>query len=140
MLKKTLGFAVSAILLGVALPAFAATAPTATQIACVGSAVNTREQSLDAGITTLTQAQNAAYSARAGALAQAYTLTSGNGAIRTAIRAAWTTFSAAMRTARTAWQKTRSTAWATFRTTVKACKAPAVATDSANSSLDASGQ
>ena len=145
-MKKNI-FAISAsvgMITALALPAFAATAMpspspkpgSAAAIACVGAAVNMREQTLDSAMMTFTQGANGAYSARAAALQQAYMQTGGNSAIRTAVKAAWTTFTTSMRTARKAWQSARTSAWEKFRTDAKACKAPATISDSANATSE----
>ncbi len=144
MIKKILGLTMVASCLALALPAFAATSPStkpsAAQVACVSNAVNAREQALDSGISTYTQAVSAAYMARASALRAAYSQTPGNSVIVKAVKAAWSAFNTAMKSARGAWQSIRASAWSAFRTSVNACKAPAVATDSANASSEASGQ
>ena len=89
-------------------------------------------------MTTFTAAQNAAYSARATALQQAYTLTTLK-AVRAAVKTAWSTFSASEKTARKAWQTARNSAWATYRTAAVACNAPAGTGDGVDSGLEASG-
>lgn len=139
MIKKIFTIILAVAGLALALPALAATTPSVTQVACVGSAVSVRESALDGGIAAFTQAENSAYTARASALQVAYSLTPGGNAIKNAIKAAWTTFTSSIKTARKTWQITRNSAWSTFRASVKACKAPAVATDTANSSSEASG-
>lgn len=84
MFKKTI--AISSVVIGLALvvtvfaqtgntTATTATDATVTKIACVGTAVVAREASLDAGMTAYTGAVNGAYSARATALASAYSQT-----------------------------------------------------------------
>jgi hypothetical protein len=153
MIKKIVAFSaifISAMAL-LAVPAFAentsmtnhgavSSTTSAATVACVAAAVNTREQALDSGFNTYTQSTNSAYSARASALQAAYALTTGNGAIRTAVRAAWSAFSASMKSARGTWQKTRNADWTTFRASVKTCKAPSSITDAGGASLEASGQ
>jgi len=108
------------------------------KIACVGTAVNTRETTLDAAMATFTGASNAAYTARASALKQAYTATTTRG-VSTAVKTAWTTFNSAVKSARKAWQAARDTAWQTYRTSATACKAPAGTGDGVNSTSEASG-
>ena len=113
---------------------------SASKIACVGAAVNTREQALITGVTTYGQSVNVAYSARAAALAQAYTQTGGNGVIKTATKAAWSTFTASTKSARAGWTTARKAAWSQFVSDAKACKAPASVSDSGNSSSEVSGK
>ena len=111
--------------------AFAATTPVdnTAKIACVGTAVATREASLDAGFATYTKAVSDAYSARATALAGAYTGSS-TVAVKAAVKTAWTTFRASVKTAQTSWKSTKASA--TFGTAAKACKAPTTVNDNAN--------
>jgi Domain of unknown function (DUF5666) len=114
-------------------------APTPAQIACIGSAVNARETALDSAMSAYTQAINTAYTGRASALQAAYGLTSGNGAIKNAVSAAWKSFASAIKSAHANWQTSKKSDWSTFSTAVKACKAPVVTTDSGESSSEASG-
>ncbi len=143
---KTIGTTVAIVgLLAVAAPSFAQTGAatstavtTASKISCVGAAVHTREQSLDAAMTTFTNAESAAYSARAAALQTAYsqsTLT----AVKAGVKTAWSTFSASIKSARKAWQTARNNAWTTYRTAAVACKAPAGTGDGVNTGSDVSG-
>lgn len=140
MLKKILG--ISAVLGGLLLagaPALAATGETQANVSCVAAAVNVREQALGTGIGAYTQAITNAYSARASALQQAYSLTPGKGVIAAAVRKAWSDFRSAMKLARSNWTAARNSAWGQFKTSVKACKAPASSMDHANASSEASG-
>lgn len=138
-MNKTLT-TVAALVFGLsaALPAFAATATTTpagispATLTCVGSAVAARESALGTGIGTFNQAVAAAYSARATALAAAYATGNGTQA-RTGVKAAWSTFSKSVSSARAAWKTSRLNAWTTYRTTVKTCHAAPSATDSQNS-------
>ena len=139
MIKKTLGLAIFVGLLALALPAMAAKAPSAIQIACVASAVNAREVALDSAISTYTQAVNSTYTTRAAALQQAYSQTAGQGVIKTAVKTAWTNFTSALKSARKGWQTSRKSSWATFKSAVKTCKAPSVATDASNANSEATG-
>ena len=139
MNKKLLSAVLSVGVFATALPAMAASAPSAAKISCVSNAVNTRESALVSAISTYTQSVNSAYSARAAALQQAYSQTPGQSVIKKAVRSAWATFSAAMKSARSGWQSARKSAWATFGSAVKACKAPTVATDAGNAGAEASG-
>lgn len=150
MLKKTIiTLASIGLLAGAALPAFAQTSSTTpvttgsstaatSKIMCVGNAVNARETSIDAAMTTYTASLNTAYSTRAAALKQAYTLTT-TAAVKAAVKTAWSTFSTSAKSARMTWQTSRNTAWATYRTAAVACKAPAGTGDGVDSGLEASG-
>jgi len=140
MLKKILS--VSAVLGGlllVAAPALAAGGETQANVSCVAAAVNVREQALGTGINAYTQAVTGAYSARASALQQAYSLTPGKGVISAAVKKAWSDFRSAMKAARNNWTSARNSAWSQFKASAKACKAPASTLDHANASSEASG-
>ena len=106
-------------------------------IACVAAATAAREQSLGAGMTTYTRSVNAAYTARASALASAYTQT-GNDAIRKVVKSASSAFGAAIKVAHKNWTTARTGAWSKFRSALKACGgASASISDESNASLDA---
>lgn len=136
-----------ALLAAFALPALADTATTSpnpstpplSKIACVGAAVATREQALDAAYSAFTQATNAAYTARQAALQAAYALTDVK-SVRAAVKAAWGAFQASMQTARNGWKTARGNAWSAFRTAAHACKAPGSISDSGQASSEAGGQ
>jgi|GEM_PF-2525796 hypothetical protein len=113
---------------------------SATTTACVGAAVSTREQTLDAAEVNLTSALNSAYSARASALVSAYALTTGGGAVSAAVKAAWQGFSSSTKSADKTWRTARAGAWQAFMTAAKACKAPASILDTNDSALEVSGQ
>ncbi len=108
-------------------------------IICVGSAVATREASLDAAEINLTSALNSAYSTRASALASAYALTTGSDVVRAAVKVAWKAFSSSTQSARKSWNSARMTSWQAFTAAARACKAPSSMLDTANSSLETSG-
>lgn len=150
MTKKIIVAAASVGLAGMfALAAFAqtttsgktASAPvdTSAKITCVGTAVNTREQAIDTAITAYSQSVNSAYSARAKTLQQAYAQTT-SVAVKSAVKAAWSDFAKAIKSARKTWISDRNTAWSQYKKTAAACKAPVGTGDGANSSLDAIGQ
>ncbi len=120
-------------------PAMAQTTTVQTsKIACVATAVNTREQAIDAAMTAHTAAINAAYTARATALQQAWSQTDPK-AIRTSVHNAWKTFRAALQKATSDWRTARKAAWDAFNKAVKQCKVSASATDGANQSSESSG-
>lgn len=139
MIKKILGLTIIFGLLLVALPTLAASTPSAAQVACVASAVNVREASIDSSISTYTQAINTAYTTRAAALQQAYSQNPGQGVIKKAVKAAWSTFASTMKSARNNWKTSKKSAWSTFKSAVKTCKATGVTTDTNNASLEAVG-
>ena len=110
----------------------------ASKITCVGTAINTREQSIDTAMTTYSSANGAAYTARASALQKAYTQTTAK-AVSSAVKASWTTFNSSVKSARKAWQTSRDAAWTTYRKAAAACKAPSEVNDNANSKGEVSG-
>jgi len=106
-------------------------------VACVAAAVAAREQALGTGISAYTQSINDAYSARASALAAAYTQT-GTDAIKKAVKSAWTNFGAALKLGRRTWASAQGSAWSQFRTALKACGGSSTAiSDASNASVDA---
>jgi hypothetical protein len=154
MFKKCIAIGTTCATLAFAIPVFAqttqpttetgsahatSTANAATKIACIGAAVNAREATLNAGIATYTNAVQAAYTARATALNNAYTGTTTK-QVRDSVKKAWSTFRASIKDARQTWKTTQKDAWATFKTAAKACKAPSGASDSEHSSSEVSGQ
>jgi len=112
--------------------------PSAAMIACVGTAVNTRESSLIAGQETLSASINSAYEARAGALKTAYAQTSAEG-VRSSVKSAWQKFQSSTKSAQTAWRSTSKRAWDAYNSAVKSCKAPSTITDTANTTLEVTG-
>ena len=117
---------------------FKPTTDSSTKIACVGGAVNTREQAIGAAMTTFTSASNAAYATRAAALKQAYTGTTYK-EVSAAVKAAWTAFSTSQKSARKTWQMSRDDAWKSYRTVAVACKAPGGTGDGVNSTSETGG-
>ena len=89
-------------------------------------------------MTTFTTASNAAYSARAVALGQAYAGTTLK-AVSAAVKTAWSTFTSSEKSARSAWQTDRNAAWTAYRTAAVACKAPLGTGDGTHSASDVSG-
>lgn len=145
MFKNTLVVFATFFLFGVMTPALAQTPtniPTASsvvaKIACVGTAVNAREQSIDAAMTALTGSMNAAYAARATALQQAYGNTTPN-AVKAAVKVAWSAFNSSLKSARKTWETARNGPWAQYRTAAATCRAPAGTTDSTHAFLEAAG-
>ena len=122
------------MMLAVGLPASAATNESAV-IACVKPAIATREAALAAGWSTYADAKSAAYTARASALATAYTNAMFN-TVKDDVKIAWATFRNTTKSARSTWFRTRGTAWRTFKAAAKTCKATSAANDSRNASAD----
>lgn len=105
---------------------------------CVQTAVSAREQAIVAAWSTYNTAVVAAHTARSSALATAW----GNSdavARKTAIKAAWYTFGASIKTATKTMRTTKKSVWETFKTTVKnTCKSPeALSIESQGQELDA---
>ncbi len=108
-------------------------ANSATTIACMKTAVGTRETSIKTAYTTYNTAVTAAYTARATALAAAWSLTSWSD-IKPAIRTAWKDFKNANKTAKRTWMTSEKAAWKKFKTDAKACRAPSDVVDSSEGS------
>ena len=150
MIKKIIGVGIAASVLLIAVSIFAQTPPLSTGslrakntssaavLACVSAAVDARETSLNAGITTHGQALNTAYTTRAAALHSAYAAGT-NDQVKSAIKVAWTAFRSSIMDVNKAWVTSKSSAWTQFRTAVKACKASTTISDGNNSSMEAVG-
>lgn len=153
MNRKVAGGLVAAAVLVAAFPVFAETTVSANTsvevkassssnsavISCVGAAVATRESTLGTAIAAHGQSVQAAYTARAAALAQAYANTS-NDKVRIGVKVAWSNFSNSLKSSAKTWRTSQNSAWTLFRTAVKACKAPVTVTDSMNAGSEVSGQ
>jgi hypothetical protein len=101
--------------------------------------VNAREQALGTAMTAYTTSLTSAYTARAAALQAVYNLGT-LAEIKSAAKAAWTTFSESKKAARLAWQTARNNAWKAYRTTATACKAPSGTGDGIRSGRELIGQ
>ncbi len=119
-------------------PVIAANVDSAT-IACVGTAVTTREAALGAAVAVHAQAVAAAYSTRATELSGAYSNTMVK-TLKPGIKVSWADFNKSVKSASEKWKTSKNAAWATFRTAVKACKATSEMTDASNSASEVSGQ
>lgn len=106
-----------------------------TTITCIKDAVAARETSLGAGWTTFSTDVSKAYTARAAALATAYSNDT-HQEIKTAVKTAWTTFKNSVKSARAEWKQERKEAWAEFKADKKECRAPKTIDDSSNESTD----
>ncbi|GEM_PF-5047162 len=103
-------------------PNATSTQPTTHSInlACVQSAVQTRESALQSAWQTFSSAGSSALTARASALQAAW----GNAekqARQTAVKKAWRDFNTAIRAAKKVHKTANREAWAAFRTARKTC-------------------
>jgi hypothetical protein len=110
----------------------------AVDVMCVGNAVNARELTLSTSAAAHSQTVAGAYSARATALASAYTGTDPK-TVKAQVKSAWDTYATTVKDAKKAWQTGRENAWKTFRSAVKVCKGGESINDSANASLEQQG-
>ena len=124
---------------GVSPTALTSTATTSEKIACVKTAVATRETALAGAIATYNTAVSAAYATRANELAGAYSNTTVK-TVQAGVKVSWADFKKSIKSANKAWVASRNTAWSAFKTAAKACKSPAGVSDSANSVSDMKGQ
>lgn len=104
-------------------------------IACIGTAVASRENSLTTSLTTLQSSITTAYTARSSALATAYTKTE-KSEVRAGVKSAWSTFKKDVKSARASWKQAQKSAWSTFKTSTKNCKASKEVGDAANASAE----
>lgn len=93
---------------------------TPTNVACVQTAVTTREATLLAAFNTYSSAQATALSARGTALTSAWGQTDA-AARRAARNAAWDAYKQANKSAASALRSASKSAWDTFRTASKTC-------------------
>ena len=110
-----------------------------TPATCLGPLVAAREVSLDNAMATYSQSLDAAYTARATALAAANTQTGGNKAIHTSVKSSWSAFTASLKAARNSWRSARNSAWSTFNTSAKSCRATQSLSDADHSIQESSG-
>lgn len=108
---------------------------SSTDIACVGTAVATRERALSAGISTFNTSISGAYSKRSAALAAAYAKTD-TSTVKKDVAAAWSTFKKDIKSARSSWKSTQKGAWEAFRTSTKSCKIASTISDGGNASTE----
>lgn len=90
-------------------------------LACVRSAVATREASIRTAYVNLNTAILAAFDVRTKSLDTAWTLTDRT-ARKAARDAAWKVWKESTKTARKAYKETTKTAWNTFSTSTRTCK------------------
>lgn len=96
-----------------------------TGIACVQTAVVTREAAIGASFSTFSTSMSSTLSARATALANAWSLTDGT-ARRNARNTAWTEYKNASRTAKSVFKTEKKAAWRTFNEASKTCRVSVV--------------
>ena len=131
-----LGLFAAVVAIGMPSAAYAdSTTSESTVISCVKTAVATREAALGAGWSTYADAKGDAYTARASALATAYSKTTYE-EVKVATKAAWTAFKNTAKNARSTWYRTRRDSWLSFKAAVRGCKAPWAVNDSGNASAD----
>ena len=110
------------------------TAFAAKDMACLQTAVQTRENTIITTWSTFSSALSAAHTSRSSALFTAYG-SSDAATQRTAIKKIWSDFKTADKNARTALKASRKDAWMTFKADVKKCKGSAK-DESAGESMD----
>lgn len=91
-------------------------------LACVGTAVEKRENAIITAFDTENSAIKVALIARKDALKAAWAITDQK-ARQTTIKKAWSDFAVVAKKAKTQLRKDREAAWKTFREDIKACKA-----------------
>jgi len=89
-------------------------------LTCMVSAVAKREAATSTAFSAFSTAMQSALSARSSALSAAWAMTDAQ-ARRAAIKAAWSTFRQAKRTARMHYNTAIRAAWSTFKTDAKTC-------------------
>jgi len=119
---------------GVPTPAATMTARKTVDIACMGTAVATREAAISSAFSAKSSAVSAAFTTRTSALVSAWAITTAKDR-NAAIKAAWKAFNAAATTARKTYRAANLAAWKAFRTGAKACHGSA-AQDAAAQSVD----
>ena len=96
----------------------------AAAVACVGLAVNAREQNIITAWNTYSSAQQTALNTRSTALSAAWTAPSSTTRqIKLAVDKAWATYRLSHKTAVMAHNASTTAAWNTFRAAAKTCKA-----------------
>lgn len=103
-------------------------------VACMQTAVETRDTAIVAAFDTYATAVKSALNTRKDALKIAWAITDRKER-RTAIMTAWKNYKIAIKDAKSALKTSKKTAWDTFKTASKACK-PAKTQDNSNQSVD----
>lgn len=104
-------------------------------IACMKTAVSTRETSLKSAHAAFSVAIDGAYTARESALSAAWSKSSWS-EIKPSIRTAWKDFKDATKLGKRTWQSSKKETWKKFKTDAKSCRVPSDVNDSGNSSAD----
>ncbi len=103
-------------------------------VACMATAVDTREAALVAGMTTYGSSIVSLLQTRQGALKAAWGKTVVQER-RTAIQSAWKDYRTARATAQKNWRDAKKSAWDTFTTSAKACGSTSAA-DNGSAGVD----
>ncbi len=109
-------------------------AETSTVVACIQTAVETRDTAIITAFDTYAVAVKAALTTRKDALKAGWALAIAKER-RTAIMSAWKAYKTALQTARGALKASKKLAWDGFKTASKACK-PTKTQDNTNQSVD----
>ena len=103
--------------------AFAKTTPISSEaLACVATAVGTREDAIASGLTAYTTAMSSAFSSRKSALVAAWAMPARTDR-NAAIKSAWSAFHSSEKTATASWKQSKKEAWSVFKTASVDCKA-----------------
>jgi|SRR5581483_7556873 len=138
MRKITLSLLTAATLVAtMAIPAYAQTTkpPKTVNVACVATAVDTRESAIIAAYQARGTAVTQALQNRQTALKNAWAMTDAK-ARNAAIRAAWKNYQTDFKAANTTFRKARMDAWTAFNTARKACGPNSQTSDSGTMGLD----
>ncbi len=113
--------------------------PSPANVACVASAVAVREGTLVAAVGVQGSAVQTAYSARARALATAYTKTSTT-EIRKGVNDAWNQFAKSTKESSRTWKTAKNNAWSQYKASVKNCKDASGVSEGDNSAKEVKGE
>jgi hypothetical protein len=113
-----------------------AVALPADMVACVQTAIETRDSAIMAAVDTYATAIKAALSTRKDALKAAWAIPAASD-MKAALKTAWTNYGVAAKAARKALSDAKKSAWTAFAAARKACKAPASIESGATSGVDA---
>jgi hypothetical protein len=109
---------------------------SADVVACVQTAVDTRDTAIIAAVNAYTTAVMTALSTRKDALKAAWAIPAAKD-MKAALKTAWTNYGVAAKAARKALSDAKKSAWTAFAAARKACKAPASIESGATSGVDA---
>lgn len=103
-------------------------------IACVKTAVDTRETAIGSAVSTAATAVNSAYATRKTALLAAWDIQD-NASRKSAIKTAWETWKQSLKDTRKTFNDARKAAWKQFATDRRTCKAPATGENPGNDQI-----